>query len=169
MVSGSRATRILCFRFVLAFLVAFSFNIKQSVGARQTWSLPAPWSAQDIGNPAIRGSATFSQGTFTITAGGYDIAGEADQFSFIYQQITGDVDVIARVNSVSAANTGSKTGVMIRSSLTGSAADGAVLVSAGGGVAFRSRASNGVLTTSTHKKSARSTSSSIDDTSSTPS
>ncbi len=149
MVLGSRATRIPYFHLVIIFLVAFSFNINQTAGARQTWSLPAPWSAQDIGSPAIRGSAAFGQGTFTITAGGSDIGGEADQFSFIYQQITGDVDVIARVDSVSAANSGSKSGVMIRSSLTASAADGAVLVSAGGGVTFRSRASNGVLTTST--------------------
>jgi len=86
--------------------------------AQQAWSLPTPWSAQDIGNPTIAGSATFDQGAFTVTAGGTDIWGQADQFTFVYQQVTGDVEVIARVDSITAAHAWSKSGVMIRSSLT---------------------------------------------------
>src|SRR5262245_57259837 len=77
-------------------------SFQSDSSAQQAWSLPSPWSAQDIGSPAIPGSASFDQGTFTITAAGADIWGQSDQFSFIYQQVTGDVEVIARVDSVSA-------------------------------------------------------------------
>ena len=53
-----------------------------------------------MGSPAIAGSVADDQGQFTVTAGGQDIWGSADQFHFVYQQITGDVDVVARIDSV---------------------------------------------------------------------
>ncbi len=106
-------------------------------------SLPAPWSAQDIGNPAIAGSVTFNQNQFTVTGAGTDIWGQSDQFHFVYQQVTGDVDVVARVDSVTMAHAWSKSGVMIRSSLSANAAHGFALVSAGRGVAFQFRSASG--------------------------
>ncbi|HEU4935164.1 MAG TPA: Ig-like domain-containing protein [Vicinamibacterales bacterium] len=143
MLSRSRFTRV-GYRFVLiAFLVGFSLLHRQTAAAQQTWSLPAPWSARDIGNPAILSTGSFDQGTFTITAEGSDIGGQWDQFNFVYQQVTGDVEVIARVDSVSAADRWSKSGVMIRSSLAADAAHGYALVSAGRGVAFQRRLNNG--------------------------
>src|SRR5882672_6375002 len=114
MVTASRLGRVRR-RLALLILITVSFSSPHHSSAQQAWSLPSPWSAQDIGSPAIPGSASVNQGTFTITASGADIWGSSDQFSFIYQQVTGDVEVIARVDSVSAANAWSKTGVMIRS------------------------------------------------------
>ena len=145
---SSRLTRVQYFPVLLILLVAFSFTFKQAAAAKQTWNLPAPWSAQDIGSPAIRGSATFSEEVFTVTAGGSDIGGAADQFTYIYQQVSGDVDVIARVDSVSAANASSRSGVMIRSSLTSGSAHASAFVKAGGGVVYQSRAAAGGSTTS---------------------
>ncbi len=112
--------------------------------------MPSPWSAQDIGSPAIAGSASFDQGTFTINAAGADVEGRSDQFSFVYQQVSGDVDVSARIDSVSAASNGSKSGVMIRSSLAANAANGFAFVSAGRGVDFRRRANDGGMTSNTN-------------------
>jgi regulation of enolase protein 1 (concanavalin A-like superfamily) len=110
--------------------------------------VPSPWAARDIGSPAVAGSVSFNQGVFTVTAGGSDIWEASDQFQFVYQQITGDVDVIARVDSVTMAHAWSKAGVMIRSSLAANAAHGFALVSAGKGVALQSRALDGGLSTS---------------------
>ena len=64
-------------------------------------------------------STTFDQpsGTFTIDAGGSDIWGTSDKFHFVYQQVSGDVDVVARVDSITQADQWSKSGVMIRASL----------------------------------------------------
>ena len=109
---------------------------------RSAWaqtSVSSPWAAADIGSPALAGSAAASGNGFTIDAAGVDIWGTADQFHFVYQQISGDVDVRARVDSVSYASSWSKAGVMIRSSLAAGAAHGFALVSAGKGLAFQRR------------------------------
>lgn len=106
-------------------------------------SLPAPWESRDIGGPKADGSATYQNGTFTVTASGDDIAARSDQFHFVYQQVAGDAEVVARVDDVTKADAWSKTGVMIRSSLKDDASHAFVLVSAGKGLAFRSRSANG--------------------------
>src|SRR3954469_11370469 len=149
MCRGSRSRRVHYFSVLLASLVGFSFLSRHTAVAQQAWSLPTPWSAQDIGNPTVAGSATFDQGTFTINAGGADIWGQSDQFTFVYQQVSGDVDVTARVDSISAAHAWSKSGVMIRSSLTANAAHGFALVSAGRGLAFQRRPTDGGWSIST--------------------
>jgi regulation of enolase protein 1 (concanavalin A-like superfamily) len=115
--------------------------------ARLFAQVPSPWAARDIGSPVIPGTVLFAQGQFTVTAGGSDIWGTSDQFQFVYQQVTGDVDVLARVDSVTMAHAWSKAGVMIRSSLAANASHGLALVSAGKGIAFQSRAQDGGLTT----------------------
>ena len=80
-----------------------------------------------------------SSGTFTIDAGGTDIWGTSDKFRFIYQQITGDLDIKARVDSITMADAWSKSGVMVRASLAADSAQAFVLVSAGKGSAFQRR------------------------------
>jgi regulation of enolase protein 1 (concanavalin A-like superfamily) len=147
MVTAPRLVRVWYFSVLVVLfavlLAGFPFSHRHTIAAQQTWSLPAPWSAQDVGGPAIGGSASFDQGTFSINASGSDIWGKSDQFTFVYQQITGDVEIVARVDSVTAANSWSKSGVMIRSSLAANAAHGYALVSAGRGVAFQQRSTNG--------------------------
>lgn len=130
----AHATRVFAFCVLAAINTGYAFA--------QT-NLPAPWSAQDIGSPAIAGSVTFDQNQFTVTAAGTDIWGPSDQLHFVYQQVTGDVDVVARVDSITMAHAWSKSGVMIRSSLSASAAHGFALVSAGKGVAFQFRSASG--------------------------
>jgi regulation of enolase protein 1 (concanavalin A-like superfamily) len=110
-------------------------------------SLPSPWSAQDIGSPAVSGSVTVSQGKFTVTAAGRDIWDQSDQFRFVYQQVTGDVDVVARVDSLAATDGWAKAGVMIRSSLAANASHGFAMASASSGLGFQYRTANGSLST----------------------
>ncbi|MEP6593485.1 MAG: hypothetical protein ABJC51_07325, partial [Acidobacteriota bacterium] len=118
-------------------------------------SVPSPWSGRDIGSPAVAGSSSFNQGQFTVIAGGADIWGQSDQFHFVYQQVSGDVDVIARVDSVTQVHSWSKMGVMIRSSLAANAAHGYALVSAGKGTAFQNRASVGARSNNTYGPAAK--------------
>ena len=88
-------------------------------------SLPAGWTAQDIGSTGMRGSATSSAGTFTVRGAGADIWGTADAFQYAYRSLTGDGSITARVASISGTEAWAKGGVMIRQSLTsGSAIDG---------------------------------------------
>ena len=106
-------------------------------------SIPSPWAASDIGSPTPAGSSTYSSGIFTINAGGDDIWGNSDQFRFIYRQISGDTDIIAKVDSLTAADSWSKAGVMIRGSLSAGSAHAYALVSARNGVGFQRRTANG--------------------------
>lgn len=48
-------------------------------------SLTAGWASGDVGNPAVTGAASVSNGTFTVTAGGSDIWGRRDELHFVYQ------------------------------------------------------------------------------------
>jgi regulation of enolase protein 1 (concanavalin A-like superfamily) len=117
-------------------------------------SVPPPWTATDIGSPALAGSATYSSGVFTIKAAGSDIWGSSDQFHFVHQKITGDVDVKARVDSLLRQHDWSKAGVMIRASLDADAAHGYTLVSASSGVHFERRLTSGASSLSTAGSSA---------------
>jgi hypothetical protein len=108
--------------------------------------LPAGWSRTDIGNPRTPGSAAGSGSTFTVIGSGVEIGGTSDQFTFVYQQVSGDVDVIACVASQQAASKWSKAGVMVRSSLSASSAHGVMYAKISGQLAFRRRPATGLST-----------------------
>jgi regulation of enolase protein 1 (concanavalin A-like superfamily) len=112
-------------------------------------SLPAPWIASDIGGPSPAGTASFSSAQFTIAASGADIGGTTDSFRFIYQQVGGDVDIIARVDSLAATDPWSKAGVMIRADLSASSANAYALISGANGIAFQSRLQSGGISSTT--------------------
>lgn len=112
-------------------------------------ALPSPWASRDIGAPGLGGSATYASGVFDIDAAGTDVWSSSDQFHFVYQPVSGDVDIRARVDSLTTANEWSKAGVMIRNGLSANAAHAYALVSAGRGVAFQRRQTDGANSTST--------------------
>ena len=91
-----------------------------------TGGLPSGWTGADVGSPAIAGSTAYAPGTFTVRGAGEDIWQASDQFHFAYQQITGDFDIVARVQSVEQASQYSKAGVMIRASLAANSANAGV-------------------------------------------
>ncbi|HMJ63703.1 MAG TPA: lamin tail domain-containing protein, partial [Candidatus Binatia bacterium] len=53
-------------------------------------------------------------GGFDITAGGTNIFGNADQFTFYYQEITGDFDVNVRLGGLGLSDAWAKAGLMAR-------------------------------------------------------
>ena len=123
--------------------LTFAFLIfTATVRVVQAAPIPSPWVAPDIGAPAVSGSSSYdsTQKAFTVSAAGSDVSGTSDQFRFVYQQVTGDVDIVARVDSLLQTDQWSKAGVMIRSSLAAGAAHGFALVSAKKGTAFQWRA-----------------------------
>src|SRR5204863_3532340 len=76
-----------------------------STAAAQTWQ------SQDIGAVGIAGSFSQSGSTFTIAGSGADIWTGADQFRYAYQNINGDVEVIAKVVSEQQTHAFAKAGV----------------------------------------------------------
>jgi regulation of enolase protein 1 (concanavalin A-like superfamily) len=134
-------------RVVVCAALAILLSYAGAASAQTT--VPAPWLAQDIGAPVIPGQSAGTATSFTITAGGADIWGTSDQFHFVYQRVTGDVDVRARIRSVSPASAWSKAGVMIRASLDPSSPHAYMLASAAKGLAFQRRAAAGGVSENT--------------------
>jgi sulfur relay (sulfurtransferase) complex TusBCD TusD component (DsrE family) len=79
--------------------------------------LPAPWQVLDIGNSGITGSASLSNGAYSVSGGG-SLSGSSDNFRFIYQPMTGDGDLRARVTSLQNGTTNASAGLMVRETLT---------------------------------------------------
>jgi regulation of enolase protein 1 (concanavalin A-like superfamily) len=114
-----------------------------------TTTLPAAWSNQDIGAVGVAGSAAYAADTqtFTIKGAGADVWGTADALQYVYQQLTGDGTIIARVGSVSGTAAWVKAGVMMRASLSANSAHAFMLVSLAKGVAFQRRTVTGGIST----------------------
>ncbi|HYF47819.1 MAG TPA: PKD domain-containing protein, partial [Planctomycetota bacterium] len=80
--------------------------------------LPPPWQNADVGAVGVAGSASHSNGTFTLNGSGADIWTNVDQFHFVYRTLSGDGEIVARVASVeNIGQPWSKAGVMFRETL----------------------------------------------------
>ena len=99
-------------------------------GATPTSARPA--------RPAARRSRTARSAS---AGAGADVWGTADAFHYAYRTLDGDGTIVARVASIQNVNAWTKAGVMIRNSLSPSAAQGFMLVaaSAAKGVPFQRR------------------------------
>lgn len=74
---------------------------------------------QDIGNPELKGSATYdpSSESYTLTGSGYNIWFERDEFSYLFNTMEGDFTLTADFEWVGeGVDPHRKTGWMIRSS-----------------------------------------------------
>jgi len=113
--------------------------------------LPAPWNTQDIGSGITTGSVSFSSGTYTLTGSG-NVSGSADKFRFVYQTLSGNGEIKARVASLQNAGTTAKAGIMIRESLATGSRQTSLSLLASGKLEFLRRTSTGgsvKITTST--------------------
>ncbi len=107
--------------------------------------VPSPWQTQDIGNAGRAGSASFFAGTntFAVAGAGADIWGTADAFRFVYQPLTGDGQIVAKVASLQNTNAWVKAGVMIRANLTSGSPQAMMMVTPGKNNNFQRRAAAG--------------------------
>jgi hypothetical protein len=88
------------------------------------------WLDQDVGTVASAGSASFSSGAFSITATGVQVSGSADGMNFLFQPLSGDGTIVARVVSLTGGYQPA-AGVMIRESLDAGSANAFTSASAG--------------------------------------
>ena len=128
---------------------AITITVNEPAPPPPAGGLPAPWRSQDIGAVGPAGSATESAGTFTVKGAGADIWYYADAFQYVWQPITGNVDVVARVTSIENVHAWVKAAVMIREQLTPEAAHAMMLVSPGKGLAFQRRQATWGMSTHT--------------------
>lgn len=86
--------------------------------------LPPGWNDSDIGSVGATGSASFSNGTFTVSGSGY-LSGGSDTTNFAYQSLSGDGSIVARIVSASTTSGTPEVGVMIRETLNANASTAA--------------------------------------------
>lgn len=91
------------------------------------WAPPsAPWLDQDVGSVGVPGNASYANGVFTVSGAGTNIYGTADGMHFVYQPLSGDGTILARVLSLQGMQSGvsAKAGVMIRETLNANSTQG---------------------------------------------
>ncbi len=92
-------------------------SVSLTVTASTGGGLPSPWTDADIGSPAVAGSATYAGGVFTVSGSGADIYGTYDQFHYVYQPVSGNGTLIARVTSqTNTGSSNSKAGLIWKAS-----------------------------------------------------
>ncbi|MEF2967727.1 Ig-like domain-containing protein [Paenibacillus sp. M1] len=96
------------------------------------------WTSADIGNPDLEGSGSQTDGVITIKGNGklgtsegstersqeYDAA--KDDFHFVYKEMTGDMEITAKLEEIGAVDNHAFTGLMIRDDLTENSAAAAL-------------------------------------------
>ena len=98
----------------------------------QAQPLPSPYQDTDIGGPLLEGSASYSDGVFTISGSGEDIGDAADQFHYVYKTRKDNFKIIAYVGLQGDNDDEAKAGVMIRESLVDNSPFAFLYVTAGG-------------------------------------
>jgi regulation of enolase protein 1 (concanavalin A-like superfamily) len=127
----------------------WNFTTSGDVPPPSSTGLPSPWINRDIGAVGVTGTASFSNGTFSVKGAGADVWGSADALHFAYRPLSGDGSIVARVASVQNVNAWTKAGVMIRETLSAGSAQAFMLVSPSKGLAFQRRPATGGASTST--------------------
>jgi regulation of enolase protein 1 (concanavalin A-like superfamily) len=112
-------------------------------------TLPPSWLDQDVGAVSTAGSASYASGVFTVKASGQWIWDVADGMHFVYQPLSGDGTIVARVLG-SQGSTYPEAGVMIRETLTANSSHAYVTYEPypGPSIYFYSRPATGASTTS---------------------
>jgi hypothetical protein len=101
--------------------------------------LPTRWNTQDIGDINFAGSACYEDGVYSISASGADIWDYADAFRYTYRTITGDGEILVKVESMDSPDPWNKAGLMFRESLAPGSRHVMAFVSSGNGAAFQYR------------------------------
>ena len=103
---------------------------------------------EDVGSVSPAGSGTYTGGVLTLNTGsGSELmtAETSDDFTYAFQQVSGNCSVIARVATLTCNDTiKGEGGVMIRNDLTSSGAFAMVGVTTGRGLVFTYRTAAGV-------------------------
>jgi glucose/arabinose dehydrogenase len=100
--------------------------------------LPAGWSQDDIGSPALLGAGSLAGTTWTVAGAGADIWDQTDEFHYVYRTLPGDGEIVARVLSQSPTSDWAKAGVMIKQSPSAMSGYLAAFLSPGHGVHVQS-------------------------------
>jgi len=135
---------------------AYTAVASATTAAAPTTGLPAPWATSSIGFVGPLPSISVTGGTYNVSAAGAGIGSTTDSFQFVYQQLTGDGTLIARVAGIQNTSSLAQAGIMMRDGLAASAAQVSLLAgpSSAPGVSFIARNKAGQKAAASAKQSA---------------
>ena len=99
-------------------LVSVAPSLNSSNALMFTIPVIGAWLNQDIGATGMMGGASYANGAFTVKGAGHLVADYADIFQFVYQPLSGDGTIMARVVSAQGLVNNGIAGIMIRDALT---------------------------------------------------
>src|SRR5712691_1803155 len=101
--------------------------------------LPTPWNFVNIGGGQANGMVSYERGMFLVKSTGHDVWGTADRFTYNYQTLRGNGQIVTRLVSQSSADGWAKAGVMIRESLKPESAYALLALTPTNGASFQWR------------------------------
>ena len=99
--------------------------------------------SMDIGQPSVTGSVEVAAGSCTVKADGMDIWDVQDSFRLVYQEVSGDFEVVVRIKSLEATHPWTKAGLMARQSTEASSSHAFSFVTPEQGSCFQWRRTSG--------------------------
>jgi TolB protein len=98
--------------------IIFGFFLTAAALA-QTGNLGVFTNSGDVGDPAMKGSTVYdaAAGTYKITGAGSNIWANADQFQYVWKEISGNMAVTATLQFLGEGAMHRKAGIMLRKSL----------------------------------------------------
>jgi hypothetical protein len=109
---------------------------------------PPGWNVQTLGSPSQLGSVTYTEATgqTAVSGPGHQLEGTTDNFQFIYQELSGDGEIVARVAGVTNPASYPRAGLMLRASLAPDSQHIEVFSSGSSGLSYRTRDTPGAST-----------------------
>lgn len=82
----------------------------------KNYTLPQPWQTAKFGTTNLAGNVSYFSGTHTVTGSGL-WSSTSDTGYYVYQNLSGDGQITARISSLQNTGGSARVGVMIRNSL----------------------------------------------------
>ena len=113
---------------------------------------PAPWLTADIGTTGLVGRAEYFGTTHTVSGAGV-LGGTTDGFRYVYQTLSADGSIVARVSTLQNTGTSAAVGIMMRDTLANNARMGSLTVNGSGAWRWQRRTTAGGSVTTTTSSS----------------
>jgi alpha-L-fucosidase len=130
--------------YVVTAMDAAGESVKSSeASASLTGTASTNWLTEDVGVVGATGSFGLTNSVFTIQGSGADIWNSADGFRYVFQSLSGDCSITARVLNLQNTTGWAKAGVMIRETLDASSQYVINFISPANGTALQQRSGTG--------------------------
>jgi hypothetical protein len=107
-------------------------------------ALPAGWANTDVGAPLLKGTTSYTGGTFSVAGAGWDVWGLDDQFQYVWRPLPANGTITARLTAQTNTNPWAKAGVMVKASTAAGTNYAMLAATPGNGLHFQWNFSNDV-------------------------